>query len=123
SNPAKARCGFLALKANVHQRNREHYTGTWHDMNNMADEVNAVIERFAQRKYCTTNEFNDLLLEIVGMASLNFCRTRISQGMSVEDLNMELQPYIAALGKWQRETLQQFMVFVDEPNAPTHTIN
>src|SRR5262245_25327937 len=99
SNPAKVRCGFSALRANVHQLNREHCTGTWHAMNNIAAEVDAVIERFAQRKYCTTNDFNDLLLEIVCVASLNFCRTRISQGMSVEELNLELQPYIAALGK------------------------
>jgi len=88
-------------------------------MANVTDEVHAILEHFAARKHVSTKGFNDLLLEIVGIASLNFCRTRISQGMSVEELNLELQPYIAALGKWQRTTLQQFMVFV----APTHTIN
>jgi hypothetical protein len=79
-----------------------------------------MLQSFAAREHVTPHEFNELLLEIVAMASLHFCQVQYAHGFSRAETNEALQPYIQALAKWQREQYQMFCRRLDEPCAPSY---
>jgi|RhiMetdeSRZDD1v2_1073273.scaffolds.fasta_scaffold102000_5 hypothetical protein len=71
-----------------------------------------VVESFGPR-HVTPEAFNALLIEIIGLASLQFCREKDAQGLTREQINQLLPDHLAMLDRWRGDTLREFIAFVN----------
>jgi len=79
-------------------------------MTNVPDKYDRLVESFGARTV-TPTEFNNLLIEIVGLASMQFCKEKHAHGMSRAAINIQLVDYIETLERWRATTLQEFTEF------------
>lgn len=73
------------------------------------------------------SQINEMLLKVVGLMSMQYCKTCLDAGMTTEAINAQLVDVIPALDKWRAETLATITGIkrqMDEPcrpyNATTH---
>src|SRR5262245_35939734 len=94
---ARARASFTNSTTNIAF---EHMTHT--------DKFDRLVQSFGARS-CTPTEFNNLLIEIIGLASQQFCREKQAHGMSRAAINIELVDSIQKQDRWRATTLQEFL--------------
>lgn len=65
------------------------------------------------------NALNEVLLRIVGVMSLQYCRALHAEGMDRDAINARLAAHIIpGLEQWRADTLTAIVQLHDKPQAP-----
>jgi len=89
----------------------------------IGQEIEAALEeRLENLKILTPSDINDLLIEMMGVVSKIYCANLFASGATREQVNEKLIAYIPELDLWRATTLAKVMRRLNEPRAPSHTI-
>ena len=61
--------------------------------------------------HVSVDEFNALLLEIVGLETAQFCKQKDAEGLTRAEINVLLVDHLEELERWRSKTLQEFKAF------------
>jgi hypothetical protein len=72
----------------------------------------------------TLDDFAALLDAHMQMTVYEWCTARARAGASIDEINAELQSTIVPqMNEWRAEELARLSAFVNDPTAPSHTVN
>jgi hypothetical protein len=71
----------------------------------------------------TVARINDALLDMIGTVLKDRAETLLGQGLTDDELNVRLASYIPEVNQWRADTLRLIKRAMNDPFAPTWTLN